>query len=133
AFLLILGVTGSIVEWAPEVGRTARRQITPGGQALKLSELAAKVQQREGGRLQGINLSERPNEPYSFVLRDRDTAKNPRGIRLLQVNQYTGEVLSSVTPDNAAPASLGARFMGSMLALHRNLLIGKPGTMIVNY
>jgi len=131
AFLLIVGVTGSIIEWAPEVGRTPRAQITASGQVLPLSELVAKVQQADGGRLQGINLSGLPTDPYSFVMRDRD-AKNPRAVRVLHVNQYTGEVLSTRTPDNVQE-SLGSRFMGSMTSLHRNLWAGKPGSMIVNY
>lgn len=119
AFMVILGVTGSIIEFEPELDRVFHPHlsfITPGSRILSLSEMGDAVSQRFGGEPVVAYLpSLSPGLSYQVVL--------PRGI--VYVNQYTGEVLGL--------RERGQTFLGYVRALHVRLAFGSVGKNIVRW
>ncbi len=136
-FLLILGVTGSIVEWAPELTRTQKQPLAApaGAKAIPVGELVATVQKASpGAPLMVVNLGGERTDPYSFIVRESAPKRGRSGVRFYTVNQYTGEIIKSQTPEeNARNSRFADRFMGETLALHKNLWAGNTGLTIVNY
>jgi uncharacterized iron-regulated membrane protein len=119
AFMVVLGVTGSIIEFEPELDRLFHPHLSfviPGSRMLSLSEMGDVVSQRFGGEPVVAYLpSLSPSLSYQVVL--------PRGI--VYVNQYTGEVLGL--------RARGQTFLGYMRALHVRLAIGNVGRNIVRW
>jgi uncharacterized iron-regulated membrane protein len=119
AFMVILGVTGSIIEFEPELDRLFHPHLSfviPGRRILALSEMGDAVSQRFGGEpVVAYVPSLSPGLSYQIVL--------PRGI--VYVNQYTGEVLGL--------RERGQTFLGYMRALHVRLAIGNVGRNIVRW
>jgi uncharacterized iron-regulated membrane protein len=119
AFMVILGVTGSIIEFEPELDRLFHPHLSfviPGSRILSLSEMGDAVSQRFGGEPVVAYLpSLSPGLSYQVVL--------PRGIAY--VNQYTGEVLGL--------RERGQTFLGYMRALHVRLAMGNVGRNIVRW
>jgi len=117
--MVILGVTGSIIEFEPELDRLFHPHLSfviPGSRTLSLSDIGDAVSQRFGGEPVVAYLpSLSPGLSYQVVL--------PRGI--VYVNQYTGEVLGL--------RERGQTFLGYMRALHVRLAIGDVGRNIVRW
>src|SRR5438105_14419299 len=86
-FIVIFGLTGSIMAFEPEIDHLLHWKlayVTPHGRALSLSEIGAAIAKAYPGEpIRGFELSTTPGLSYHVAL--------PR--RFLYVNQYTGEVL----------------------------------------
>jgi uncharacterized iron-regulated membrane protein len=119
AFMVVLGVTGSIIEFEPELDRLFHPHLSfviPGSRVLSLSEIGDAVSQRFGREPVVAYLpSLSPGLSYQIAL--------PRGI--VYVNQYTGEVLGL--------RERGQTFLGYVRALHVRLAIGNVGRNIVRW
>jgi len=117
--MVVLGVTGSIIEFEPELDRLFHPHLSfviPGSRILSLSEMGDAVSQRFGGEPVVAYLpSLSPSLSYQVVL--------PRGI--VYVNQYTGKVLGL--------RERGQTFLGYMRALHVRLASGNVGKNIVRW
>lgn len=89
AFILILGLTGSIMAFEPEIDHLLHWKlfhITPGARPLTLAELGANTQKAfPGEAIQAYQLSRDPDLAYRI-----STEKH-----LVYVNQYTGAVLGA--------------------------------------
>jgi uncharacterized iron-regulated membrane protein len=119
AFMVILGVTGSIMEFEPELDRSLHSQlsyITPARRVLSLSEIGGAASRRFGGEpVVAYLLSPSPMVSSQVVLSS--------GVAC--VNQYTGEVLGERTR--------GQTFLGFVRELHVHLAIGVFGRHIVKW
>jgi len=108
-FVVILGVTGSIMAFETEIDRLLHWKlwhVTPQGRALSISETGAAVSRLfPGERAYGYFVSAAPGLSYQVGLE--------RG--LVYVNQYTGEVLGVQKG--------GMDFLGYVHQLHLRLLI----------
>ena len=109
AFVIILGVTGGIMAFEPEIDHLLYRKlayVTPGKQTLSLAELGAIVAKRFPGEpIDAYILSTSPNLSYQVLM---DTSGS------VYVNQYTGEILG-VRPDQM-------EFLDYVHQLHLRLL-----------
>ena len=119
AFMVILGVTGSIMEFEPELDQLFRPQlffVTPGQRVLPLAELGDDVSRKfDGEPVVAYLPSLLPNHPAQVVL--------PRGI--VSVNQYTGEVLGVRVR--------GQTFLGYVRAIHVRLGSGDFGRSVLSW
>jgi uncharacterized iron-regulated membrane protein len=119
AFMVILGVTGSILEFEPELDRFLYPQlsyVTAEGRVDSLREIGDVVSRRFNGEpVVAYLLSTRPDLSSQVVL--------PRGI--VYVNQYTGEVLGV--------RARGQTFFGYVRALHVRLASGDFGRGILKW
>jgi uncharacterized iron-regulated membrane protein len=117
--MVILGITGSIIEFEPELDRLFHPHlsfISPGPRILPLSEMGEAVSQRfDGEPVVAYLPALSPGLSYQVVL--------PRGIAY--VNQYTGEVLGL--------RERGQTFLGYVRALHVRLAVGSVGKNIVKW
>jgi uncharacterized iron-regulated membrane protein len=119
AFILILGATGSVMAFEPELDRLLHPHLSyvnPGATVLTLQEIGNAVSQKF------------PNEPIVAFLPSvsPDLVSEvvlPRGI--VSVNQYTGEVLGVRTR--------GQTFLGTARALHLRLATGDVGRDIMKW
>ena len=85
-FIAILGVTGAIMAFEPELDHVLhphRSYVTPQGQPKSLAELAEAVGKVVAGKPVVFVLSTAPNLSYGVGFRDA----------FVSLNQYTGEVL----------------------------------------
>jgi uncharacterized iron-regulated membrane protein len=117
AFMVILGVTGSIMEFEPELDCLLHPHlsyITPGARVLSLSEIGDAVSRRfDGEPIVAYLPSVSPSLSSQVLL--------PSGIAY--VNQYTGEVLGE--------RARGQTFLGYVRALHVRLASGDFGRNIL--
>jgi len=117
--MVILGVTGSIMEFEPELDRSLHPQLSyirPEGRVLSLSEIGDAVSRRFSGEPVVAYLpSLSPNLSSQVVL--------PSGVAY--VNQYTGVVLGMRTR--------GQTFLGYMRALHVRLVGGQFGRNVLRW
>ncbi len=117
--MVILGVTGSIMEFEPEIDQLLRPRLsylTPGQQVLPLAELGDDVSRKfDGEPVVAYLPSLTPNRPSQVVL--------PRGIA--DVNQYTGEVLGL--------RARGQTFLGFVRAIHVRLGRGDLGRNVLSW
>ena len=115
--MVILGVTGSIMEFEPELDRSLHPELSyvvPGRQALSLSEIGDAVSRRFGGEpVVAYSPSLSPNLSSQVLL--------PSGIAY--VNQYTGKVLGE--------RARGQTFLGYVRSLHVRLASGDVGRNIL--
>jgi uncharacterized iron-regulated membrane protein len=122
-FLLILGVTGSILEWAPELDKVIA--AGPQDHPLPISTLIESVQEvAPGAQVQQVLFGKRPWDPYVFIV---SNPASRSGRRNYAVNPYTGAVIQSEGADGRSA------FMFNVRRLHTTLMAGKPGSLIVNY
>jgi len=119
AFITILGITGSIIAFEPELDHLSHPHlsyVSPGGKLLTLQEVGDAVSRKFNGEpIVSYLLSESPNLSLEVVL--------PRGV--VYVNQYTGEVLGVRTR--------GQTVLGFARALHIRLASGDVGRTIMQW
>ncbi len=120
-FVIILGVTGSIMAFEPELDHLLHSKTTyvkPAGEPLPLAKIGeAAAKEFPGERISGYLLSTDPGISYAVSLR--------RGV--VYVNQYTGEVLGVRAP--------GPDFLSRVHQLHLRLLLqnrSDPGKLIMS-
>ena len=109
-FVLIFGLTGSIMAFETEIDRVMHwhlSYVTPqGGRVLSLAEITAMVEKRfPGERIFGYGVATSPDQSYSVSL--------PR--RELYVNPYTGELLGTRAD--------GVTLLGRIHQLHLSMLL----------
>src|SRR4029079_2196670 len=100
AFVVMLGVTGSIMAFEPELDHLLHRDVwhvDPRPPALTLAQMAAALgQTHPGKRIGRYELSTAPDLSYRVDV----------GGQLLHVNQYTGQVIGPATPQPDALAKV---------------------------
>lgn len=108
-FVIVLGVTGSIMAFETELGHILHPKlwyVTPQPHALSLAGISGAVSKAfPGEAIAAYSISTSPNISYQVSLR--------RG--QVYVNQYTGEILGVRTP--------GPDFLANVHQLHLRLLI----------
>jgi uncharacterized iron-regulated membrane protein len=121
-FVIILGVTGAIMAFEPEIDHLMHRRlsyVTPHGRVLSLAEIGAVVEKAfPGERIGGYVLPTDRGLSYSVALRRGPVA----------VNQYTGEVLGI--------RQGGPDFLSRVHQLHLRLLWqsrADPGKKIMSW
>jgi len=118
-FMMVLGVTGSIIAFEPELDRLLHpglSRVKPGGRILSLVEIGEAASKKYGGEPVVAYLpSSSPNFPTQVIL-------SPG---VVSVNQYTGEVLGIRTR--------GQTLLGFMRALHVRLASGDIGRNILRW
>ncbi|HEY6339645.1 MAG TPA: PepSY-associated TM helix domain-containing protein [Candidatus Sulfotelmatobacter sp.] len=119
AFIAVLGATGSVIAFEPELDRLTHAHlsyVSPSGRVLTLQEIGDAVSRKSGGEpIVAYLLSESPDISWEVVL--------PRGIA--SVNQYTGEVLGVRTRGQSA--------LGFARELHVRLASGDAGRNIAKW
>jgi len=119
AFVALLGVTGGILAFEPELERLSHHNISyvePGGRALSLAEIGNAISRKyPGEEIVAYLPSTNPRFPARVIL--------SRGI--ISVNQYTGQILGVRTR--------GQSFLGTVRALHVRLAMGSEGPFILKW
>ena len=121
-FVILLGLTGSIMAFEPEINRLLHWKlsyVTPQGRLLSLAEIGAAVNKAfPGERIGAYLLPNSPKLSYAVAL--------PRG--LAYVNPYSGAILGVQAG--------GMDFLGYVHQLHLRLLMrssGDPGKKIMSW
>jgi len=118
-FVILLGITGSILAFEPELDRWVHRDISyvkPGGRVLSLVEIGDAISHKYPGESVVAFLPSRaPEFPTQVIL--------SRGI--ISVNPYSGEVLGLRTR--------GQSFFGVVRALHVRLAMGSIGRAVMDW
>lgn len=118
-FILILGLTGAILAFEPEIDRLRFPHLSyvePAGRVLSLNEIAQAIARQFGAEpIVAYLPSASPALSYAVIM--------PRGI--VYVNQYTGEVLGTRTR--------GQTFLGLARELHVSLASGDLGREIMKW
>ena len=119
AFIVLLGATGGVLAFEPELDRLRHPHLSyvaPGGKVLSLREIGDAVSRKSGGEpIVAYMPAVSPELSSQVVL--------PSGI--VCVNQYTGEVLGARTR--------GQTFLGLARALHVRLAGGSAGREIMKW
>lgn len=118
-FVIVLGATGGILAFEPELDRVFHPHISyikPGGRTLSLVEIGDMVSQKYPG--EGI-VAYLPSSEANFSTQ----VILSRGI--ISINQYTGEILGV--------RARGQTFLGTVRALHIRLAMGDIGRDMVKW
>lgn len=119
AFMVLLGVTGSILAFEPELDHLFHRESlheSPGSRALSLEEIGRSVSGKfNGDPVVAFYPSASPGTPTEVIL--------SRGV--VSVDPYTGEVLGLRTR--------GQTFLGLVRALHVQLALGDAGRNLMRW
>jgi uncharacterized iron-regulated membrane protein len=119
AFLVVLGITGGILAFEPELDRLLHphlSRIKPGGPTLPLVQIGEAASNKYGGEPVVAYLpSSSPDVPTEVILSSG----------VVSVNQYTGEILGLRTR--------GQTVLGFMRALHIRLATGDIGRNILRW
>jgi uncharacterized iron-regulated membrane protein len=119
ALILVLGATGSILAFEPQLDRLLHRDVSyvkPGDRVLSLVEIGDTVARRYPGEPVVAYLpSDAADLPHRVIL--------SRGI--VSVNQYTGVVLGT--------RSRGQTFLGIVRAVHVRLAAGDAGRAVLRW
>jgi uncharacterized iron-regulated membrane protein len=111
-FVLILGVTGSIMAFESELDRWSHSKlvyVTPGSRTLSLEEIRASVAKAfPDERILGYGIASSPDLSHQVALRGKTVFMNP----------YSGDVLGVRSGPDAVAA-----FLGAVHQLHLRLLI----------
>ena len=117
-FVLVLGVTGSIMAFEDEIDRATHPhlfKVAPAPPPLALSELGARVSAaRSGARVTGYGMGVAADSSW-YVAADGAA---------VYVNEYTGEILGART---------GPTWLNQVHQLHLRLLAGDTGRTIVSW
>jgi uncharacterized iron-regulated membrane protein len=115
-FVVIIGVTGSIMAFEPELDRLLNPslfRVTPQGAPLPASALfRAAAAAYPGQRIGSIRLPQGPDESAQFGVKGKQVFLNP----------YTGAILGE---------RAGATMLGTIHQLHLRLLMGEAGSNVV--
>lgn len=118
-FIVVLGTTGSILAFEPEIDNLFHRDlshVTPAGRVLSLVEIGDAVSRKyDGENIVAFLPSTSPHVPAEVIL--------SRGV--VSVNQYTGQVLGLRTR--------GQSFLGLVRALHVRLASGELGKSVLRW
>lgn len=118
-FMVVLGATGSIIAFEPEIDRLLHPGISyvdPSGRVLSLVAIGDAVSRKYPGEpIVAYLLSDSPQYPARVI--------TSRGI--VSVDQYTGQVLGLRTR--------GQSFLGIVRALHTRLAAGDVGRNILRW
>jgi uncharacterized iron-regulated membrane protein len=118
-FMVVLGVTGSIIAFEPELDRLLHPSVSyvkPRGRVLSLVEIGDVVSREYGGEpIVAFLPSTSPHFPAEVLM--------SRGI--VSVNQYTGEILGVRTR--------GQTFLGFVRAIHVRLATGDIGRNLLRW
>jgi len=119
AFLVVLGITGGILAFEPELDRLLHphlSRVKPDGRTLSLVQIGGAVSKKYSGEPVVAYLpSSSPDVPTEVILSSG----------IVSVNQYTGEVLGLRTR--------GQTMLGFMRALHVRLATGDIGRNILRW
>ena len=119
AFMVVLGVTGSILAFEPELDRLFHPDVSyvkPAQRSLSLVEIGDAISRKYGGEpIVAFLPSPSPRFPTQVLM--------SRGV--VSVNQYTGEVLGV--------RARGWNFFGFVRALHLRLATGDVGRNILRW
>ena len=117
--MVILGITGSVIAFEPELDRLLHphlSRIKPGGRTLSLVEIGEAASKKYGGEpIVAYLPSSSPDFPTEVILSSG----------VVSVNPYTGEVLGLRTR--------GQTVLGFMHALHVRLATGDIGRNILRW
>lgn len=120
-FLLVLGVTGSLIAFENEIDHALNAKLTwiqPEPQRLSLEQLKVKIAEiYPGARVIGFALPERADMTWQALV------KLPNRQFSATLNPYTGQVVDDGSQRND--------FTGYVHQLHLRLLVGKAGSTIV--
>lgn len=115
AFLLILGLTGSLLVYERAIDHALNRQliiVKPGGQPLSVGKLFLSLEKAYSGyHVTDMAFSREPDVAYQMYL-------NPGGDAegfVVMINQYTGQELGNASNAN--------QFMNFISGLHTHLLL----------
>lgn len=124
-FLLILGVTGSIMVFEDEIDHALNARltwVTPAPQRLLLTELKSRLEKAYPGyQVGGFGLSTRKDIAYSAFLASAALHKG-FGVAF---DQYTGRILGTSDESN--------NFTGNLHQFHLRLLAGRTGATILGW
>jgi len=118
-FITLLGITGAILAFEPQLDRLSHRDLSyvkPGGRTLSLVQVESVISEKYPG--EGIVAYLPPTEtdsPIQVIL--------ARGI--VSVNQYSGEILGV--------RIRGQSSLGTVRELHRRLAMGTPGPFLLKW
>lgn len=117
-FIVILGVTGSIMAFEDEIDHLTNAnlfRVAPTGTAMRLTDLGAKViATYPGRRITGYGMGVTPDLSYFVAV----------GGSAIYVNEYTGEILGERS---------GSTWLGQVHQLHLRLLGGATGKTVVSW
>ena len=124
-FLIILGVTGSLMVFEDEIDHALNPKLTwvhPSGNRLSLTAMKAAMEKAYPGyTVFGFNIPPREDVAWGASLN-----KATRGSGLgVAFNQYTGEILGTNADRN--------EFVGRLHQFHLRLLMGDTGRTIVGW
>jgi uncharacterized iron-regulated membrane protein len=123
-FLLLLGVTGTLMVFENEIDRALNAKLAyvePAGRPLTLDAITQKIQSRyPGAKIEGFELPQRPDLSLFVGFID----SGGKEVRLF-LNPYTGEPLG-------APEQ-GNHLMSRIHQFHTHLLAGNAGKQIVGW
>ena len=124
-FLLVLGLTGSLLVFGDEIDRALNAKLTwiqPGVQRLSLTEIRTRLEKDYPGyKILGIGIPPRPNMAWSTFLSNESLHKQMG----LAFDPYTGAVVGNQSDRND--------FMGKVHQLHLRLMAGETGATIVSW
>jgi len=118
AFLVVLGITGGILAFEPELDRLRHPHLSfikPGSRTFSLVEIGEAASKKYGEPVVAYLLSSSPNVPTEVILSSG----------VVSVNQYTGEVLGLRTR--------GQTVLGFTRALHVRLATGDIGRNLLRW
>jgi uncharacterized iron-regulated membrane protein len=122
AFLLVIGVTGSILEFGPEALQAHKIPVPANASERSPSQLWDMVERAyPGARLNSVTFPAGPDRPYVFSIIPHPGA-GPAERRLVLANQHTGTLIGTQPND---------RFQVKVGQLHKNLLMGEKGAFLV--
>ena len=124
-FLLLLGVSGSLVAFENEIDRALNPSLTwvkPGTQRLSLTEMKARLETANPGfTVLGFSVAEADNMAWGTFLVSPAQHKSMG----LAFNPYTGVVLGDESRRN--------EFTGTVHQFHLRLLLGSAGATSVSW
>ena len=118
-FIVVLGLTGSVIAFEPELDRLLHSDISyvkPGGKSLSLAEIGGAVSRKYPGEPIVAYLPSQSSDFATEVILSRG---------IVAVNPYSGEILGLRTR--------GQSFLGFVRALHIRLATGVLGRGIVKW